>query len=82
MRPLMDIQVNQFRRFGDALESGFLHGDGRTDERDHGAVVIGVRFHVQHPRIRHGAHGRHDRLNHLGTATFTEVGDTFDERFQ
>ncbi|OQA13386.1 MAG: hypothetical protein BWY63_03493 [Chloroflexi bacterium ADurb.Bin360] len=78
MRTLMDIHVNQFRRFGNPLERGFLHSRGRSNDCDNGTVMVGIGFHVQHAHIRHGAHSGNNSLDDVQTASFTEVWHAFD----
>ncbi len=79
VRTLMVVQVDQFRRLGDAAQRRFAHALSRADKCDHRTVVVGIHLAVEQVNVRPGQNGAHNRLHHGGIAAFTEIGNAFDE---
>ena len=78
LSPMM-VQVNQLSGGGNALK-GSLHNSLRfAHEGDHGAVVVGIRLHVEDAHVGHAADGIGDSVNHRLPSPLTEVGHAFDD---
>jgi len=70
--------VDQFRRALHRLHGRFDYLLGRSDERDHRTVVVGIDVRVEHTRRRDRANRLRDAAHRLGPAALAEIGDTFD----
>ncbi len=81
MFALVDVEVDEFRRDTDGVEDGFLDGLRLAKHRDDEAVVIFVAFVVDETNALTPFKRCDDALDLLLVASFTKIGDAFNDLF-
>ena len=75
----MRAEVDAVEGGGAERENGLLQGGGGAHQRQDGPVVRRVRRRVEQGRAGCAGDGRDQRVDHVGAASFADVGNRFDQ---
>ena len=80
MLALMGGQIHSRQCLLEEDENRRFQPGSITSQRQHRAMVRGIRRHVEHTDTGRAAHRRRDRRHDVGTPPFADVRNALDDR--